>query len=336
MALGGAILRTLLTFLRAIQFLAAALILGIFSYFLAVLHDHHLHIPTWEKAVEGMSGAAVLYTIFAILLTCFLGGVTAFAFLAILLDLCFVGCFIAVAVLTRQGAHSCKGIVNTPIGTGQANSDFITNAGTTNLKRVCRLNKAAFAVAIALAVLFLLSMALQFLLNRHHKKEKAFGPSPANNYTSGPSSRGAFWKRKNNKAKKGHLTEEAELGAVGVGGLAAEEHHRHNHAGIRPSHDTNYTGSTMATPDAGYRAGGSDKYVHEPTVPAVGNHTVGGNEYGTTAPPMNPGYVAGAGHGYGGNYEPQVEGGVEHAEPGVNISGYGANNSKTYGRATNY
>ena len=37
----------------------------------------------WEKAVEGLSGAAVLYTIFAVVLTCCLGGISVFAFLAI-------------------------------------------------------------------------------------------------------------------------------------------------------------------------------------------------------------------------------------------------------------
>jgi hypothetical protein len=34
---------------------------------------------------------------------------------------------------------------------------------------------------------------------KHHKKEKAFGPSPKNNYTTG-SSRRRFWQRKNRGA----------------------------------------------------------------------------------------------------------------------------------------
>lgn len=58
------------------------------------------------KAVEGMSGAAVIYTAFATLLTCFLGGLTVFAILAILLDVLFCAAMVAVAVLTRGGRHT--------------------------------------------------------------------------------------------------------------------------------------------------------------------------------------------------------------------------------------
>lgn len=69
MALGGAVLRIGSFAIRALQFACAAIILGIYSYFLAVLANHNVHIPTWEKAVEGLSGAACLYTLFAVLLT---------------------------------------------------------------------------------------------------------------------------------------------------------------------------------------------------------------------------------------------------------------------------
>ena len=53
-----------------------------------------------------MSGAAVIYTGFASLLTCFLGGITFFAFLAILLDVLFCAAMVAIAVLTRGGSHT--------------------------------------------------------------------------------------------------------------------------------------------------------------------------------------------------------------------------------------
>lgn len=74
MALGGALLRITATGLRVIEFACAAIVLGIYSYFLAVLAKHDTPIPTWEKAVEGMAGAGVLYTIFGIIGTLFLGG----------------------------------------------------------------------------------------------------------------------------------------------------------------------------------------------------------------------------------------------------------------------
>lgn len=79
----GGFLRLLQSALYALIFCCAAIILGFYSYFLSVLADRNRHIPTWEKAVEGISGAAVLYLIFATILTCCLGGVTIFALLAI-------------------------------------------------------------------------------------------------------------------------------------------------------------------------------------------------------------------------------------------------------------
>lgn len=152
----GAALRGATTLIRALQFLIAALVLGIFSYFLASesfeacpavkhfndlptdLSRHHTHIPTWMKAVEGMAGAAVIYTAFAVILTCFLGGITFFAFLALLFDFAFVGAFVAIAVLTRGGARSCRGKnVPSPLGTGKTTA--------------CKLETTVFAVAIIAA-----------------------------------------------------------------------------------------------------------------------------------------------------------------------------------------
>ena len=156
MAISGTILKLLQTFLYAIEFGCAAIILGIYSYFLSVLADRNIGIPTWEKAVEGISGAAVLYLIFAVLLTCFLGGKTFFAFLAIVLDILFCGAFIAIAVLTRDGVRSCSGNnVHTPLGNGQSSAKNGYGAGrnrnttfSVSLGTACRLNKAASAVSI--------------------------------------------------------------------------------------------------------------------------------------------------------------------------------------------
>ena len=111
MALRGAILRFGQMGLRLLEFTSAAIILGIYSYFLAVLSQNNIPIPIWEKAVEGMSGAAVLYTLLGVLFTLFLGGVTFFALVAIILDVCFVGCFAAIEYYTRHGANSCKDVV---------------------------------------------------------------------------------------------------------------------------------------------------------------------------------------------------------------------------------
>jgi len=258
---GGA-LRLFQTFLYAVNFACSAIILGIYSYFLAVLSDRDLKILNDWKAVEGLSGAAVLYTIFAVVLTSCLGGVSFFAFLAIVLDLCFCGCMVAIAVMTREGAHSCHGFVRTPLGNGPASSHgggFDHKAVyAVSLETACKLNKAAFAVSIVAAVFFPISALMQVALVRHHKKEKRYGPGPSNNYTSGYGPRN-FWRR---GGKKQH-TRDAELATAG--GLAAG--HKHD---TRPSHDTNYTGSTMAPPnvatvyDKGEQPVAADNYTHAP------------------------------------------------------------------------
>ncbi|KAL9109502.1 MAG: hypothetical protein Q9227_005837 [Pyrenula ochraceoflavens] len=227
--LGGAFLRLFQTVVRVIQTLASILVLGIYSYFLAVLSHHDQPIAQRYKAVEGMSGAAVLYGLFAVLLTIFLGGFTFFGFLAVLLDICFIGCYIAIAWFNRDGTQSCGGFVNTPLGSGNASggksSDLYDSDGFgPDLTKACRLEKAVLAVAIVNCFLFAFTAAFQVLLVRHHKKEKRYGPGPSNNYTSG-SGRGRFWRR--NKRTKN--TRDAEMATAG---------------GFRPSHDTGYTGTT--------------------------------------------------------------------------------------------
>jgi len=277
MAFGSATLKIVQTFLYALEFCCAAIILGIYSYFLSILADRNISIPTWEKAVEGISGAAVLYLIFAVLLTCFLGGKTIFAFIAIVLDVLFFGGFLAIAVLARDGADSCKGDVQTPLGNGQSNSktgfgangfgnkndDSSNVTYAVSLGTACRLNTACFAVAILGAFLFLVSAITQIFLKRTHAKDKRYGPGPSNNYTSGRSGR-KFWQR---KPKNAH-TKDAELGTVGAGvpaGLMADKHD------VRPSHETGYTGSTVAP------ASGTYENSHKP---AVGGYH--------TAPTTNP------------------------------------------------
>ena len=229
-------LRITATGLRVLEFACAAIVLGIYSYFLAVLAKHDVTIPTWEKAVEGMSGAGVIYTLFAVVLTLCLGGVRVFGFLGIVLDILFAGCFAAIAYYTRHGAGSCSGVVNTPIGTGLDNQEA---PGAGDFGYACTLNTACFAVSILAIFLFLISAVFNFLLIQHHKKEKRYGPSPSNNYTKGKG-RKPFWRR--NKNTKG--TRDAEM-------ATAPTTHHHG----RVSHETGMTGSTMNNGYTGTTAG---------------------------------------------------------------------------------
>lgn len=150
----GLALKSLQLFIRFIEFCCAAIILGIFSYFLATLHNHGLNIDNYTRSVVGISGAAVLYTLVGLLLLCFVAGIAFFSITAILLDLAFVGAFTYVAYETRGGANSCHGTVNTVYGTGDADSaNYVPNGdgGSTRLpsfRQACQLETACFSVAI--------------------------------------------------------------------------------------------------------------------------------------------------------------------------------------------
>lgn len=146
MGAGGVILRFFNLGLRVLQFLDAAVILGIFSYFLAVLTRNDHSIATWIKAVEGLAGAAAAYSLLGIILTCCLGGVAFFAFLGVALDVCFVGAMVAIAILTRNGVGQCTGTVDTPMGTGNADDDTVSKGLKFGMS--CKLEKVVFAVAI--------------------------------------------------------------------------------------------------------------------------------------------------------------------------------------------
>ncbi|GAB1208548.1 hypothetical protein APSETT445_007299 [Aspergillus pseudonomiae] len=155
---------------------------------------HDQNIPQWMKATEGLSGAATLYGLLGILFSCCLGGVAFFAAVAVVLDICFVGAMIAIAIMTRNGTQQCSGRVDTPLGSGESNAE---SPSKVKYEFACQLQKVTFAVAIIGIFFFLVSILFQVLYARHHKREKRFGPSPANDYTYGTRPR-AFWRRKKN------------------------------------------------------------------------------------------------------------------------------------------
>jgi hypothetical protein len=122
-----------------------------------------------------------------------------------------------------------------------------------------------FAVAIIGAFFFLISAIVQVFLMRHHKKEKAFGPGPSNGYTKGSGVK--FWQR--NRRTTGNRDPEVGTVPTTQGGLAPQGA-PHDY---RPSHDTAYTGSTVAAPHNGYDS-------HKPVT--GGFHTAP-NTYGNTS-----------------------------------------------------
>ncbi|KAK3994785.1 hypothetical protein QBC44DRAFT_322057 [Cladorrhinum sp. PSN332] len=188
-ATGARALRGLQYFLRTIQFCSAALILAIYSYFLATLHNHSLSISTPLRAVAGISGSAVLYTVLAFLLLCCAPGQPFLSLILMILDVCFAAAFIYVAVVNKDGANSCNGEVSTAFGNGNADTNVKSEGeGWTalpSLRQACQMESACLAVAIVATIFFIASCFTNIFIARNRKKEQRIGPSPANGYTSG-------------------------------------------------------------------------------------------------------------------------------------------------------
>ena len=151
-AVGGVALKVVQTFIYVLAFCCASIILALYSYFLASLANHDAPISNKDRAIEGISGIAVFYTICAAILTCCLGGMAFFAFLGIFLDILFVAGFIGLAIMLKHGASACTGTVNTPLGygPGASHSGLGTKHGDygISLRTACRFNEVCFAVAV--------------------------------------------------------------------------------------------------------------------------------------------------------------------------------------------
>ncbi|KAI8625150.1 hypothetical protein F5Y19DRAFT_273510 [Xylariaceae sp. FL1651] len=264
-AKSGLALKALQWFVRVIQFLSCAVVLALYSYFLAVASQHNYSIPTWTRAVEGISGVGVLYTLLGLLLLCCLAGHPFTSAIAIILDIAFVGAFIYVAQANRGGAGSCNNNVDTPFGTRPASDDL--GKGLPNFHQICQMESAVLAVSIIAIVFFLISAFVEIVLVRHRRKESRFGPSPANNYTSGYGQRGGFFSR-----FRRHKTSDEET----INPNALPEHPHPDQ--VRPSYNTESTavagheGTYNKYGESGHQYDGQTAYPETTSHPSTGYH----------------------------------------------------------------
>ncbi|KAH6636956.1 hypothetical protein F5144DRAFT_591948 [Chaetomium tenue] len=154
-------------------------------------------IGVWVRAVEGISGVGVLYTILALLMLCCIPGRSFPSFVMMVLDVAFIGGFIYIAAVNRGGASSCSGEVDTAFGKGNADTNVVDNGsgGFTalpSLRQACKMETACLAVSIVAVIFFALSPFVSLALVRHRRKEMRIGPSPANDYTEGYGGRKRF------------------------------------------------------------------------------------------------------------------------------------------------
>lgn len=94
--------------IRFIQFVSPVISIGLFSARLAkIAKQDSGRLSASNGAVVGILAAAIVYTLVAMLLSCCLERKPKLIRWSLMvLDLCFVGAFIAVAVLTRPGGGS--------------------------------------------------------------------------------------------------------------------------------------------------------------------------------------------------------------------------------------
>lgn len=144
-------LRTLQTGLRALQLTAAIAVLAIYSYTLGALENRGLKTPTDVRAVEGVVGITVAYTLACIVLLRVFPTRTFPAFVLIVLDVVFAAAWIYVAVANGGGA-SCSGEVDTHFGKGKTDDDVEGKKdgfmALPNFGDACRLLTACLAIAI--------------------------------------------------------------------------------------------------------------------------------------------------------------------------------------------
>jgi len=156
---GGAFYRMLLRLTRVLQFISSVVSLGIFSQRLYKVYRLVNTIKTRRGvngaygAVEGILAAAVLYTFIGLLLGCIKKsanpGGRGLRWLWVVLDLLFVGAFIAVTVLTRPngglaGARHCYSPSRLRDGAG----NDVTGSTANSHDDSCNLPWGTFILAI--------------------------------------------------------------------------------------------------------------------------------------------------------------------------------------------
>ncbi|KAF1976764.1 hypothetical protein BU23DRAFT_578331 [Bimuria novae-zelandiae CBS 107.79] len=167
---GGRFYRMLLRATRALQFISSVVSLGLFSQRLYKVYRLVNSIKTRRGvngaygAVEGILAAAVLYTLISTLLGCIKksanpGGRT-LRWIWVLLDILFVGAFIAVAVLTRPkgglaGARHCY----SPSRLRNGGSSDVTGETADPNDDSCNLPWGTFILAIVSTLLHAITAA---------------------------------------------------------------------------------------------------------------------------------------------------------------------------------
>lgn len=175
--------RILLRLSRILQFMSSVISLGLFSrrlykvYRLVNSIKARRGVSGSFGAVEGILAAAVLYTLITTILTLIKKsanpGSKWLRWLWVLLDLAFVGAFIAVSVLTRPNGGSA-GPRHCYTGRNANNAASIAQGETANPQdSTCDLPWGTFILAIFSTLLHALTAAFHEVKDRHRKTKLA-------------------------------------------------------------------------------------------------------------------------------------------------------------------
>jgi len=142
--------------------------IGVLSYFMVKLSRGSGRPSGHALALEIISGAAVVYASSMLLLSICLLQKHFFQFFTILMDLLFMGGFIAIAILLRSAPHqNCSSSRTTT-----PNPQWLGNVGGRPSIH-CKLIEGLFGCAVGLAVLFFLTL-FPALLAMRSKKETTY------------------------------------------------------------------------------------------------------------------------------------------------------------------
>ncbi|KAF2132346.1 hypothetical protein P153DRAFT_335165 [Dothidotthia symphoricarpi CBS 119687] len=175
-----ALYRLFLRLTRVLQFISSVISLALFSKRVYKIYRLVNSLKTRRGvsgsfgAVEGILAAAVLYTLLVTLLSCIKKnsspGSKMLRWLLVLLDLLFVGGFIAVSVITRPnggkaGPRHCYN------GTSLTNTNTVTGQRANVRDDTCDLPWGTFILAILSTVLHAITAAFHEVKD-HHRKNK--------------------------------------------------------------------------------------------------------------------------------------------------------------------
>ncbi|KAG5938988.1 hypothetical protein E4U59_003411 [Claviceps monticola] len=243
-------LKNLLCTIRSLQLLCAILVLAIFSYLQVALHEYGLKIDVDLRAVESISGAAVLYTLINMLCQCCLaGGLVCMSPLAVVLDVGFMAGFIFVAIVNKNGAGACRGYTDSAFGQGQGqlgdgtpwpNMDgLISHIGP---HAACELQRASFFTSIIVICLFVLSLLAEIVLVWHRRRQMQkqvmdLALKSQNKKTRYPAFRIDWWARLLSPNRKARVNKSNEVSAHGGRSSSPDQANSHRQGTAREATD---------------------------------------------------------------------------------------------------